>query len=102
MPFKTGKSGNEAGRPKGTENKATKPLREMITAFVNNNWKQVERDFESLEPKERLLFFERILKYTLPTLQAVNVTNDLEQQLEVLSDKQLEDLMNKILEYHSQ
>ncbi len=102
MPFKTGKSGNEAGRPKGTSNKAGKPLRELITTFVADNWQEVEQDFQKLKPIERLQFFEKILKYALPTLQAVNVTNDLEQQLEVLNDEQLEDLMNKILEHHSQ
>jgi hypothetical protein len=101
MPFEKGASGNNAGRPTGTPNKATKPLRETITDFVSNNWQQVENDFKVLEPKDRLLFFEKLLKYSLPTLQAINVTSDLEKQLEGLSDEQLETLMNKILENYN-
>lgn len=89
------------GRTTGTPNKATRPLREVITGFVTNNWQQVEKDFKSLEPKDRLLFFEKLLKYSLPTLQAVNVTADLERQLQNLSDEQLEQLMNKILEHYN-
>ncbi len=101
MPFETGKSGNEAGRPKGTQNKATKSLREMITAFVNDNWSLVEKDFQTLKPIERLQFFEKILKYALPTLQAVHHTDDLEKELENLSDEQLENLMDKILSHNN-
>ena len=41
------------------------------------------------------------MKYSLPTLQAVNVTNDLEKRLDTLSDEELENLMNKILENYN-
>lgn len=97
MPFKRGNSGNPNGRPAGSPNK-TKPLRDQITAFVNGKWDSIEEDFESLDPKERIQLFIKLLSYTIPQLSAVNVTNDLERQLEVLSNDQLEDLMNKILD----
>jgi hypothetical protein len=102
MPFIEGQSGNPTGKPLGVKNKAGKPIRDLITAFVNDNWPQAIIDFKTLKPSERLQFLEKILKYVVPSLQAVNVTTDLEQQLEVLSDQQLEDLMNKLLEHHSQ
>ncbi len=102
MPFIEGQSGNPTGKPLGVKNKAGKTIRDLITAFVYDNWPQAIIDFKTLKPSERLQFLEKIFKYVLPSLQAVNVTTDLEQQLEVLSDQQLEDLMNKLLEHHSQ
>lgn len=97
MPFKRGNSGNPNGRPTGSPNK-TKPLREQISAFVNGKWETIEQDFESLEPKDRIPLFLKLLSYSIPQLSAVNVTNDLERQLETLNDEQLENLMNKILD----
>ena len=70
MGLAKGKTNNPNGRPPGSQNKTTKELRELISAFVSDNWMQVQNDFEQLEPKEKLLFMDRMLKHVLPTLSA--------------------------------
>jgi hypothetical protein len=90
------------GRQAGTPNRTTKALRTWITDFITANTKQIENDWQSLEPKERITAFQQLLKYALPTLQAVNVTTDIEKELEALSDERLEELMNKILDHYQQ
>lgn len=71
MGLAKGHTNNPAGRPKGTPNKVGAELRERVTAFVDQYWEQMEADFEQLEPKERIQFFEKILGYTLPKLQSI-------------------------------
>jgi hypothetical protein len=67
MPQPKGKSGNPAGRPAGTPNKTTKELREWVSNFIDANTERIEKDFETLEPAQRILFFEKMLKFVLPT-----------------------------------
>jgi hypothetical protein len=73
MGLPKGKTNNPAGRPEGSINKTTKELREMITAFVSDNWETVQEDFQALEPKDRLQFFDRMLQYALPKLSTQTI-----------------------------
>ena len=74
MGLQKGQTNNKNGRAKGSQNKVTKDLRVWVTDFLNENLEQVQKDFKVLEPKERILFFEKLLKYSLPTLQATTIT----------------------------
>ena len=62
------------GREQGTPNKLTSDLRERISDFLNDNWEQVEKDFKEIEPEKRVILFERLLQYTVPRLQATQIT----------------------------
>jgi hypothetical protein len=66
----------EGGRPKGKPNKVTIELRQWITNFLEDNLEQLQKDWKTLEPKDRILLFEKLLKYTLPTLQATSITSN--------------------------
>jgi hypothetical protein len=57
----------EGGRPKGCKNKVTTDVKEFLNNFVNDNLETIQRDFDNLESKDRLLFFEKLLKYIIPT-----------------------------------
>lgn len=63
------------GRVKGTPNEVTKELRERVSTFLSDNWSLIESDFKQLEPKDRLIFYERVMSYGLPKLQSVGVLN---------------------------
>jgi hypothetical protein len=66
------------GRVKGTPNKVTSTLREKISLFLDRKWGVIEQDFESLEPKDRIALFEKLLQYSIPKLQAVTETQEQE------------------------
>ena len=62
------------GRKAGTPNKVTQDAREWLTQLVEGNREQIERDLQSLDPKDRLQVLEKFMQYTMPKLQAVEAT----------------------------
>ena len=66
MPFEKNVSGNPKGKPKGAVNKTTRELREIINEFLSKNLDKIQDDFDKLEPKEKLLFIDKMLKHVLP------------------------------------
>jgi hypothetical protein len=92
MKYKKGESGNPAGRKKGKPNRTTDQIRAMLHDFINTNIETLQTDFESMEPEKRLSFFERLLKHILPAPL---------QELERLSDEQLDELINRLKKNNS-
>ena len=90
MPFKKGLSGNNLGRPIGAKGKNN--LREFITEFLEENTERLKKDFELLEPKDRIVLFEKLLKYSLPTLQATTLSTNLDK----LSDTELDTIIEEL------
>jgi hypothetical protein len=92
MPFENGISGNKAGRPRGAQNKNTGKLRDWITDFLEENKEQVKADWLLLEPKDRILLFEKLLKYSLPTLQATTLSTEFDNMSEADLDRIITEL----------
>ncbi|HRN56919.1 MAG TPA: hypothetical protein PLL71_10730 [Agriterribacter sp.] len=86
--FKKGQGGRQPGSP----NKVTQDLRQWINNFIDDNREQIQKDWKALEPKDRLVMFERLLKYTLPTLQATSLDIDFER----LTDEQLDYIIENL------
>lgn len=81
------------GRQSGTPNKATRNLREWIQAFVESNTNQIEEDWKTLEPKDRIILFDKLLRYTLPQLQSITVAE--RQEIDpAMTDEQFEKMRN--------
>ena len=87
-----GQTNNPNGRPKGIPNKVTTDLREWITNFLEDNREQIQQDWKGLEAKDRIVLFEKLLKYALPTLQATSLTTDFER----LTDEQLDMIIEQL------
>ena len=66
MGLTKGKTNNPNGRPLGAKNKISEKTRSMMADFVNANIEDIQAEYDKLEPKEKLYFFEKILKYILP------------------------------------
>jgi hypothetical protein len=94
MGLKKGMTNNPNGRPAGTPNKLTGQLRVRINDFLSTNWEKMQNDFDALEPKDRLSFYEKLLQYGLPKLQATQLTSDLER----LTDEELDYIINDLKE----
>ena len=90
MPFEKGVSGNNLGRPIGARGKNN--LREFITEFLEENTERIKKDFELLEPKDRIVLFEKLLKYSLPTLQATSLSTNLDKLSDIELDTIIEEL----------
>ncbi len=86
--FKKGQGGRKPGAP----NKATKDLRQWVNSFIQSQTEQIQKDWQQLEPKDRIVLFERLLKYSLPTLQATSLTTDFEK----MSDEDLDRIINEL------
>lgn len=92
MKFKEGQSGNPEGRPKGSQNKLGKDLRERVVNFLSDEFTTVQNDFKKLKPRDRVRLYCDLLQYGLPKLQSVT----LEAQLERMTDDQLNDLFKRL------
>lgn len=92
MPLPKGMTNNPNGRPKGSPNKATADLRQWLGEFIEGQREQIVSDWQALEPKERIVMFEKLMRFVLPTLQATNLQTDFER----LTDEQLDHIINEL------
>lgn len=63
------------GRKKGTPNKDIKILRERINNLLDNHFGELEEDFKSLTPKERIDAYIKLLEYAVPKLSRTEISN---------------------------
>ena len=103
MAFKSGKSGNPNGRPKGAKNRATSDLAKRIGQILDNNTKQLQKDLEYLQPVERVKAITGLIGYVIPKKQALNVQQSFDYEyhkLEVLlktaPDEAIEQIMERV------
>ena len=66
MGLKKGQTGNPFGRPKGSLNRTTTELKEIINSFISNNLENLQSDFDKLEPVKRFEVLDKMLRYVLP------------------------------------
>jgi hypothetical protein len=92
MPHRKGHTNNPNGRPIGTTNKTTANFRQWIGGFLDGQRSQVIRDWQKLEPKDRILMFEKLMRFVLPTLQSTTLQSD----FEMLTDEQLNQIINEL------
>jgi hypothetical protein len=78
------------GRTKGTPNRTTKELKELIHNIVAVQLDTIEDDLQELDPKDRLNILLRLVEYVLPKQreQKIDFSN--------LSDAEIDELIDKI------
>lgn len=92
--FQKGISGNPNGRPVGSLNRSTTDLRVQVRDFLTSNWAKVQEKFDSLEPREQLIFLERLLKYSIPQMSTISAKIDYEN----LTDTDLDTILDRLTE----
>ena len=73
------------GKPKGAVVKVSVKVRETIVKFLEDNIENIQSDFDTLKPRERLQFVSELLSYAAPKLSAVQteVRGDFHHKLEI-------------------
>jgi hypothetical protein len=64
------------GRDKGTLNKTTLELREKFTLLIESNFDKLQKDIDLLEPKDRIKTILELAKFVVPTLKAIDFTDN--------------------------
>lgn len=68
MAFVSGKSGNPAGRKKGSPNKVTAALRERIEQVLLDLDTTLADDLRALQPEQRVALWAKLQEYLRPKL----------------------------------
>lgn len=93
--FKTGQSGNPAGRKKGAINKVAKPIKEQLSEFLNEKIQELPEIWKKLSPRDKTQFLKDLMPYYMARLQAVEFSGDVnfhslpEYQLDLIAEKLL-------------
>lgn len=76
MAQRKGQTGNPNGRPAGSPNKITAEIRNAFQLLVSNNIDTLQADLDSMKPTERVKAMLELMKFVLPTLRAVEITEE--------------------------
>ena len=68
--------------------------------MITSQQATIEKDFKTLEAKDRIMLFEKLLSYVVPRKQSIDVSQEykeLERLLNTLPDEAIEAISNKII-----
>jgi hypothetical protein len=90
--MRTKGSKKTGGREKGTPNKVTTDLKLWINELLNDNREQFIRDLKLIDPKQRVMIFEKLLSYAVPKMQSVEAKIN----FETLSNDELNTIIENL------
>jgi len=93
MGLHKGQCNNRTGRKPGKTNKITSDLRTRLKTFLDDNFDEVTNSFKDLQPRDKILMYEKLLSFTLPKMKET----DLRLNLETLTDEQIDLIISKII-----
>jgi len=67
------------GRKAGSLNRATKDIRDAFSLLIENNIDTLQKDLDSLEPKERVKLLLGMAQFVVPKLRSVDLKTDEEE-----------------------
>ena len=68
------------GRKAGTPNKISVGLKDFISKLLFKNRKQIEKDLQELQPKERLFILEKLMQYVIPKQREFEISAELQSE----------------------
>ena len=70
--FKGDGKGRQGGRKKGTPNKSSEELRELITKFVDQKWDDFVAAFDAItEPDKKCKIAIELMQFAIPKLASI-------------------------------
>jgi len=69
-------SEGNTGRKAGSLNRATKDIRDAFTLLIENNIDTLQKDLDSLEPKERVKLLLDMAQFVVPKMKSVDLKAD--------------------------
>ena len=64
-----------SGRKKGTPNKVTKAVREMLLDYIEGEMNWINDNLHSLDTNQRLTLFTKVLPFVLPRNDEIETTS---------------------------
>ena len=64
------------GRKAGSLNRATKDIRDAFSLLIENNIDTLQKDLDSLEPKQRVKLLLDMAQFVVPKLRNVDLKTD--------------------------
>ncbi len=77
------------GRQKGTSNKLTGTVKEMITQFIENEVRHLPGLLNQMEPKEKADLVLKLLPYIIPKIASVDAPMEKTQRFDWQSVKKM-------------
>lgn len=77
------------GRQKGTSNKLTGTVKEMITQFIENEVRHLPVFLNQMEPKEKADLVLKLLPYIIPKIASVDAPKEKTQRFDWQSVKKM-------------
>ena len=96
MPFKKGQVSNPKGRPKGSANKSTRQIIDMILKVATELQRSKNTSLKAMGIKDPQWFYEKILKMILP--KNIEIQTDGTQKHELEIGPELKDMFNLVYE----
>ena len=86
------------GRDKGTPNKLTKEVKEVLSEIVSNELENIDKTLKTLSSKDRIEIVLKLLPFVIPKLRdtEINLTQIDELVLRPITKEELEDARKKI------
>lgn len=75
------------GRKPNSLNRISSDLRSSITEFLENNFDVVVEEWNTLEGKDKLMFYKELLKYSVPALQTTTIIPETPTENKVIKFK---------------
>lgn len=74
--WKKGVSPNPKGRPLGSKNRTTTEIRNFIQQVISGQLDNLEQDLSNMSDFQRWLIWEKVAKFTMPSLTKAEVDNN--------------------------
>ena len=88
------------GRQKGTPNKVSKEIRELLSNLVYDNFELIVQDFRQMSTEQRMVLLPKILPYITPKMKQVSEEEQQERIAQQLNDYRI--LADRIYHWEQQ